>query len=181
MINMKDLLKEDDERLRKVSEEVEIPLSEEDLKTLQEMGIFIMKSQTTELDENGEKYIPAVGLAAPQIGINKRMFVIGLPDDDNDFVILAFVNPTIVSQSKTFITAKEGESCLSVQSMGVEKVTRFEWVRHTSYMVDLQTGETRKKICSKLSGYLGIVFQHEFDHLYGLLYSDRVKLEKENQ
>jgi len=176
---MKDLLKEDNKLLKKQSEEVDIPLSDEDIETLQQMGMFIMKSQTTELDENGEKYNSAVGLAAPQIGINKRMFVIGMPDDDNDFIIMAFVNPIVINESKTFISLNDGESCLSVQSMGKEKVTRFEWIRHTSYMVDLQTKEVSKKINSKLSGYLGIVFQHELDHLNGILYSDRVKFEKE--
>lgn len=172
IINMSTLVKEDNPVLRQLAQPVELPLSEEDLETLKAMAIFLMESQTKEKDDEGNLYVPSIGIAAPQIGISKQMFVIATPDDDNNLTIMAVVNPQIVGTSKTFISLSTGESCLSVQSVKNAKVPRYEKIRWTGYIADLQTGDTNKKVSSPLDGYLGVVFQHEYDHLAGILFTD---------
>jgi peptide deformylase len=179
-ITMSSLLKEDNEILRKVAEPVELPLSKEDLESLKAMAVFLMESQTKEKDENGEDYIKAVGIAAPQIGISKQMFVIATPDDNNNITIMAVVNPRIESTSKDFINLSSGEGCLSVQSMKNEIVARYRKIRWTGYLIDLQTGEIVKKEKSPIDGYLSIVFQHEYDHLAGILFKDIIEKDKES-
>jgi peptide deformylase len=178
IVNMSSLIKEDNEVLRKRAEEVELPLSEGDLDILKAMAIFVMESQTKEKDELGNLYVPSVGLAAPQIGISKRMFVIATADDNNDLVVLAFVNPTIENVKKNFISLNDGEGCLSVQSVKNGKIPRYETIRYNAYIVDLKTGETEKKTMGRLDGYLGIVFQHEYDHLEGILITDIMEKEE---
>jgi peptide deformylase len=179
-ITMSSLLKEDNELLRKVSEPVELPLSDEDMDTLKAMAMFLMESQTKEKDENGDAYVKAVGIAAPQVGINKQMFVIATPDDNNNITIMAVVNPRIENTTSDFINLSSGEGCLSVQSMKNEIVARYRKLRWTGYLVNLQNGELTRKEKSPIEGYLGIVFQHEYDHLAGILFKDLIKKNKES-
>jgi peptide deformylase len=174
---MKDLLLEDNPLLRQESEKVTLPLSEEDLETLQGMAAFIMQSQTKELDDNGDKFRPAVGLSAVQVGIPKRMFVIALPNDSNELIVMAIVNPIIEKESNSFISLSDGEECMSVQSMESGIVARKEWIRWSGKLVDLETGKLEDKKLTKLSGYLGIIFQHEYDHLIGLLFTDVINIQ----
>jgi peptide deformylase len=179
IVNMSSLVKEDNEILRKRAEEVELPLSEGDMDILKAMAIFVMESQTKEKDDLGNSYVPSVGLAAPQIGVSKRMFVIATADDNNELVVLAFVNPQIQNVKKNFISLSDGEGCLSVQSQKNGKVPRYKTIRYNAHMVDLKTGEIEKKTMGRLDGYLSIVFQHEYDHLEGILFTDI--MEKEEQ
>jgi len=172
MINMRDLLLEDNLSLREVAQPVELPLSEEDFNLLQNMAAFVMNSQIKAYDNNNELFHPSIGLAAPQIGISKRMFVIALPDDENELFVMAVVNPTIEKTSNDLICLTDGEGCLSVQSIETAKVIRYNWIRWSGKLVDLETGEIETKVQSKLEGLLGIVFQHEYDHLNGILFTD---------
>ena len=172
IITMRDLIPSNDERLRNLSDEVDMPISQENLELLQGMAAFIMQSQTKEVDENGDKYTSAVGLAAPQLGINKKMFVIAMPDDEGELFVYAVVNPLIEDRSKSMIALTEGESCLSLPDAEPEKVYRHSKIRWSGYLVNLTDGSYEFKKMSKLEGYLGIVFQHEYDHLRGILYTD---------
>ncbi|HBZ51297.1 MAG TPA: peptide deformylase, partial [Erysipelotrichaceae bacterium] len=72
MITMKDIITDQDPRIREISKEVELPLSDEDRNKLMEMMEYLKNSQDEELSE---KYHlrPGVGLAAIQLGIPKRM------------------------------------------------------------------------------------------------------------
>jgi peptide deformylase len=180
IINMSTLVKEDNPILRQTAQKVELPLSEEDLNTLRSMAAFVIESQTKKTDSEGNKYVQAVGLAAPQIGISKKMFVLALPDATGKLFIMAFVNPEITSVSRDqFIKLPARESCLSVQSVSDADVSRYKWIRYTGLLVDLQTGETTNKVMSKMQDYLGILFQHEYDHLLGILITDRDETPKE--
>jgi len=180
IFNMKDLVSEDNPILRKAAEPVTLPLSQDDLETLQGMAAFVMQSQTKEIDDDGTLYTSAVGLAAPQVGISKQMFVISMPDDNNDLFTMAVVNPKIVTTNKEFISLSEGESCLSVKSLASGKVARYKKIRYDGYLVDLSTGEVEKKKMGRLEDYLAIVFQHEYDHLAGILYTDLLDNEEKN-
>jgi peptide deformylase len=173
VFNMRDLVPTDDLRLRKVSKKVALPLSDEDFGILQGMAAFTMESQAKEKDDNGDDYISAIGMAAPQFGINKRMFVIAMTDDNGKIVVYAVVNPEIQTRSKKNIILSDGESCLSVIGGESKKVSRSESVRWKGTLIDLETGDEDTKYMSGMKGYLGIVFQHEYDHLDGILYIDK--------
>jgi peptide deformylase len=111
-----------------------------------------------------------VGLAAPQIGVDLRVFVIGTAN-----LRAAFVNPAIWGEEQ-FIRARFGgarcvdspEGCLSIPGMrGL--VPRFREIEILSQ--DGTLGETRK---IELHGLEAIAAQHELDHLDGVLYIDHM-------
>lgn len=103
-----------------------------------------------------------VGLAAPQVGISKRIVVIDVQDD---FGLLKLINPQIISNSG-IETAVEG--CLSFPGIAGE-VDRAETVTVKA----LDEAGNPMEICA--SGLLARAFQHEIDHLDGILFVDRVK------
>lgn len=115
---------------------------------------------------------PGVGLAAPQIGISQRVIVVRLPDDERSVeefgeqagVWYEVVNPEITRPSREMVDGIEG--CLSVPGYS----GRVE--RHVSVSVK---GQDRhgKEIRIKARDWLARVFQHEIDHLNGVLYIDR--------
>lgn len=172
IFNMKDIVVVPNPLLKEKSMNVEVPLLNEDFETLQGMAAFVLESQAKETDANNDKYTSAIGMAAPQFGINKNMFVIALADDDGDLFVYAIVNPVIEKTSKKLISLIDGEKCLSIPDGENEKVLRAESIRWSGYLVDLKTGEYEYKKMTKMQGYLGLVFQHEYDHLNGVLYTD---------
>jgi peptide deformylase len=108
---------------------------------------------------------PGIGLAAPQINVSKRVFVVDLQDDEPKHGPLVVVNP------KFTVTEGEIESiegCLSVPGM-IGDLTRYERV--------VCTGLDRrgKKIELEGTGLFGRCLQHEMDHLDGILYIDKAK------
>jgi len=109
-----------------------------------------------------------VGLAAPQIGLSERIIVIEIPEDledePNAGVRIAAVNPEIV-KGKGEVTRTEG--CLSVPGFSGD-VTRYEQVLVKAK--DIQGNDVRHKA----TGLLARIFQHEIDHLDGVLFIDKV-------
>ena len=102
-----------------------------------------------------------VGLAAPQIGSNLRLCLI-----DVDGAAYVVINPQITAASKTKVISEEG--CLSFPGKF------FPIARHASVQVRFldQEGVAQK---IKASGLLARAFQHEIDHLDGVLIIDRIK------
>ena len=115
-----------------------------------------------------------VGLAAPQVGVSKRIIVI---DDKvtEDGVAgphpLYMVNPEIVEKSEEMILFNEG--CLSVPGQSAE-VERHLWVR-VKYLD--YNGNEQELLAED---YLAVIVQHETDHLDGVLYIDRISRLKRN-
>jgi peptide deformylase len=109
------------------------------------------------------------GLAAPQIGRLQRVFVAELPEDENDpqsgkpFVV---INPEVVKAASKEIEGEEG--CLSIPTW-YGMVWRPEWVIVKAQDVN------GKAVRFKVEGLLARVFQHEMDHLDGILFVDRVE------
>jgi peptide deformylase len=108
---------------------------------------------------------PGIGLAAPQIAVSKRIFVVDLQDEEDGHGPLVVINP------KFTVTEGEGEAiegCLSVPGY-VGDVMRFEHV--------VCTGLDRhgKKISLDGTELFGRCLQHEMDHLNGVLYIDKAK------
>lgn len=108
-----------------------------------------------------------VGLAAPQVGVGQRLFVAELPEDEEtDQPRLTFIlfNPEIVKGRGEQVGF---EGCLSIPGY-VGEVARYEQV------VVKGLDEKGKTVRHKVEGYLARVFQHEIDHLDGVLYTDRL-------
>ena len=121
-----------------------------------------------------------IGLAAPQIGLNIRMVVIDIPEDEEDepemievngepatlrsIMPLVFINPTLEPYGKQELCT---EGCLSVRGVR-SKVSRLNRVKATLPQLD---GSVLQLDCG---GLLARCLQHECDHLEGFLFTDRV-------
>ena len=164
---MKDILDEKDKRLRIVSKEVEFPLSKEDKKNIDDMIEYLTNSQIEELSE---KYNlrPGMGLSAIQIGVNKRYFVVVDEYEEGKFDNYIIINPKIVSNSMEKIYVEMGEGCLSVNREVDGIVPRYARVTFTGYDVD------GNPIRYRAREELSIAFQHELDHLNGILFVDKI-------
>ncbi|QWB99687.1 peptide deformylase [Mycoplasmatota bacterium] len=174
MLTMKDIIQDGHPTLRKRSNELEWPLSKENLNTLRAMMEYIENSQDEDM-LNKYDLRSSVGLAAPQINQSLKMFCMKTLDEDFKKVHqYAVVNPKIIafSEAKTFLPG--GEGCLSVDEDTTGIVLRSKRIRAKAYFVDLKTGEGEFKEI-KLSGYPGIVFQHEYDHLLGVMFTDKIE------
>lgn len=101
-----------------------------------------------------------VGLAAPQVGISKRFFVVVA--DDN--VKRVFINPQIISTSQNLVDYEEG--CLSLPGFN-ENIRRPEKITCSAL------NEFGKPFTIEADGLLARVIQHENDHLDGIVYIDR--------
>jgi len=109
-----------------------------------------------------------VGIAAPQVGINRRMVLVQRFDKENK-PFEVFINPEIIWRSDLWQKGPEGD--LSFDERGMI-------MRH--YSVQVQYYNLKgKKITEILEGFTAVIFQHERDHLDGILLVDRQK-EQEN-
>lgn len=164
---MKDILDEKDKRLRTVSKEVEFPLSKEDRKNIDDMIEYLTNSQIEELSE---KYNlrPGMGLSAIQIGVNKRYFVVVDEYEEGKFDNYIIINPKIVSNSMEKIYVEMGEGCLSVNREVDGIVPRYARVTLEGYDTE------GRKIRIRGREELAIAFQHEMDHLDGILFYDHI-------
>ena len=104
---------------------------------------------------------PGVGLAAPQVNVSKRLFVMDVHDDEHEPVVV--INPKIEACSEE-VELREG--CLSVPGM-VGEIVRF---KHVAVSGLDRNGE---KIRIEGDGLLAQCIAHEVDHLNGALYIDR--------
>ncbi len=138
-----------DEALRRVSEEIP-------LKNLcsKETTDLIADLKETMIVENG------VGVAAPQIGVFKRVIIVETSDGPQ-----AFLNPRVIRHSIRKVESEEG--CFSVRGVyGI--VPRFKSVVVEAY------NEKGQEVTIHTEHLPAIVFQHEIDHLNGVLFIDKV-------
>jgi peptide deformylase len=107
-----------------------------------------------------------VGLAAPQVGVNKRLMVYNPSGDPKRWLDeTVLVNPKIVEFSEA--KDEEIEGCLSFPNMSGE-VERSTWIKEEAMNLK------GKKIKKKFAGWEARIFQHEYDHLDGIVYIDRL-------
>ncbi|MBO7677113.1 MAG: peptide deformylase [Erysipelotrichaceae bacterium] len=169
LINTETIIKDTDELIRRRSEDVPLPVSEEDRETLMEMLKYVDESTIPEIAEE-KKLQPAVGISAIQIGIPKKMTAIILKDEEGNKVVeYALVNPKMISNSIEKSYLDTGEGCLSVAEKHEGYVYRSARVKVKAY--DLLQ---EKEIVIKADGYLAIVLQHELDHFKGVLFYDHI-------
>lgn len=161
------IVKDNKPSLRQKSKEVELPLSSQDIELLYAMNEYLKLSQDEEyaLKHNIRS---GVGLAAPQVGVNKRMFVVYVQDEDKIYNYI-LVNPKIIETSAKLAALRNGEGCLSVEK-------DYQGLVHRHYKIKIQALNllTNKEETITATGYLSIVLQHEYDHLDGILFYDRI-------
>lgn len=160
---MKAILQKDSTILRKIARDVPV----ENIATAKIQKII------TEMKEALASQDDGVAIAAPQIGYDLRMFVVAgrfFSDADPETAEakqqpdLVFINPVIMKLSKTKKEMEEG--CLSVRYMygKVQRATKATVIAHD---------EQGKKFTRGGSGLMAQVFQHEVDHLNGILFIDK--------
>ena len=101
MLTMKDVIREGHPNLYKVSEPVQLPLSEEDKTLLIELLNYVKHSIDENMAENDD-FRPSVGIAAPQVNVLKRMFVVHVHDAEGTLYSYIMVNPVITEKSQEF-------------------------------------------------------------------------------
>lgn len=112
---------------------------------------------------------PGVGLAAPQIGISKRLIVVEFGDEEDETFpkqLYVVANPEITSQSGGTVSGIEG--CLSVPGVVGE-------VERANVVTVKGQNAHGKKFKIRAQGWLARIFQHEIDHVNGVLYTDRAE------
>ncbi|CCY45344.1 peptide deformylase [Clostridium sp. CAG:1193] len=172
MIKMNDILDEKDKRLRLVSKDATFPLSKKDLKAIDDMITYLTNSQIEDIAEK-EGLRPGMGMAAIQLGINKRYFVVVYEvtkedDIEQKFETYILVNPKMVSHSEEIICAETGEGCLSVNRETDGYVKRYARVTMSGFDIN------GSAITIRAREELAIAFQHELDHLNGILFIDKL-------
>lgn len=168
MLKNKDILDEKDKRLRLISKEVTFPLDEEDKKTIDLMIEYLTNSQ---IDKLAKKYDlrPGMGLSAIQLGIDKRYFVVVHEQEIKEtFKTYVIINPKIISTSEEMIYVDEGEGCLSINRETEGIVPRHARITVEGYDIE------GNKIKVRAREELAIAFEHEIDHLNGILFIDRI-------
>ncbi|MGN0973483.1 MAG: peptide deformylase [Bacilli bacterium] len=167
MLLMKDIIDEKDKRLRQVSKEVTFPMDKKDKENIKEMIEFLTNSQIPELSEKYDLR-PGMGLAAVQIGVLKRYLVIVHEIEEGKFDNYVVVNPKIVSNSMEQIYVDGCEGCLSVNRDVEGIVPRYARVTIEGYDTE------GNKIRIRAREELAVAFQHEIDHLNGIMFTDHI-------
>lgn len=171
MFEKLNIIDDKDKRLRQISKEVTFPLSKEDKDTINKIIKHLTYSQ---IEKYEKKYDlrPGTGLAFVQLGILKRIIVIVDEYEEGKFENYVVINPKIVSNSEEMIAADVGEGCLSVNREIEGHVPRYARVTVEGFDVD------GNKIRIRAREDLAIAFQHEIDHLDGILFYDRINKQK---
>lgn len=125
-----------------------------------ELRMLVKEMRKIMNDSNG------VGLSANQVGLEKRLFVAQLPDEQGKPKLYAVINPEITRVSSEKIPLEEG--CLSTPDT-YGTVSRADKTVLEGYSIE------GKKLKINAWGFLAQVFQHEVDHLDGKLFTDKAK------
>ena len=112
---------------------------------------------------------PGVGLAAPQVGVTKRVIVVDVSDPEGERAPLLMANPEIVEASEEVVLREEG--CLSFPEHYAEVArpdrVRVRFLDHENEIREVEA-----------DGLLSVCVQHEMDHLDGVLFVDRISMVK---
>lgn len=147
--------------LRTPSRELSVKaLKSETFRTLAEK----MRRTVTDPSQDG------VGIAAPQVGVNKRVIWVMRLDKEGEPMEL-YANPVILSRSEAVVDGEEG--CLSIPGL------RGSVSRSVSIEISYTSLETFQTVTETVEGYTARIFQHECDHLDGILFIDRIKSRSE--
>ena len=167
-----EILDDQDKKSNKIlhtkSQDVTFPLDKETKKLIQDAMDYLEMSQ---IEEISEKYNlrAGMGLSFIQLGIPKRIFVIANKDEQTGkFEEHIIINPVIIGESEELIYVGEGEGCLSVNRPVEGIVPRCARV---TVAYDDMNG---KRQTIRVREEMAIAFQHEIDHLNGILFTDKI-------
>jgi peptide deformylase len=144
---------------------VDVPLDE--VNTQQMQNLIDQMYKIAQGEQGNSEKPTMVGLAAPQIGVNKRIILVGVNSSGNGEKpdLQVFVNPVITYVSSNTLAGREG--CYSTSRVcGI--VDRAETVRINAYD---RMGE---RITHTANGFPARIFQHEIDHLDGIRFPDHI-------
>ena len=159
---------EKDRILRVKSKKVSFPL-DDDTKDLINKAINYLKISQDDKIAEENNLRAGMGLAFIQMGIPKRIFVIANKnEDETTFEEHIVINPEIISQSEELIYVGEGEGCLSINRPVEGIVPRH--ARVTVKYFDIDGNEKQIRVREDIA----IAFQHEIDHLNGILFVDYI-------
>ncbi len=138
-------------------------LKSEEFNILQERMLLTVNDTTN----------PGVGIAAPQVGVSRRMIAVqrfDLPDEP--FGI--YINPVITHYSDSLVLG--GEGCLSIPDVeGMVRRSLEITLRYSDPEDYLsETGDSLKVKTETIRGFTAVIFQHEVDHLNGILFTDKM-------
>lgn len=167
MIKTSEILDEKNKLLHKVCKDATFPLSNEDKKLINDCYEYLRLSQDED-KANELDLRPGMGLAFPQLGSLKRIFILSYKDEDGKFTEYTVINPKIISNSKELVYIEEGEGCLSVNREVEGIVPRYARIKVGFYNID------GKYIEERLREEMSVAFQHEYDHLDGILFTDKI-------
>lgn len=165
------IVKDNNKELRKPSKKVENVKDSKYKELLLDMIEYLKLSQDDKWSEEN-KVRPGVGLAAPQIGINEMFLAIYYKDENDKIHQYGFINPKIISESVKKVCLQSGEGCLSVDKEHPGYVYRSNKITFKAYNILTEQEETHT-----FYGLEAIIFQHEYDHLKGVLFYDRINKE----
>ena len=168
MLTKKDIIIDPNPILRKKAADVLLPLSQEDETLAKQMLKYVVDSQDEEI---AEKYnlTPSVGIAAPQLGVSKKILCVYIEDDNGKYSTFLLANPKVIAESEQKIVIESGESCLSIPKDKEGYVPRHFLIKVRAWNI-----LKKKEEVIKLRRFYAIVMQHEIDHLNGVLYYDRI-------
>lgn len=168
MFKQCDILDEKNSKtLRQVSKEVTFPMDEKDVLLMNNMIMYLRLSQDEDYASKND-IRAGMGLSAVQLGVLKRFFVISYKKEDGTFDEFKVVNPKIISNSEELIYVEEGEGCLSINRYVEGIVPRYARVTVEYY------DEYGNKKTVRIREEMAVAFQHEIDHLNGILFPDRI-------
>ncbi len=141
------------------------------IRNILQIGDPVLNKKCFPVEDFGEKIVEllndmkdtlnasgGVGLAAPQVGVLRRVLIISY---ENTY--LECINPVILSSSGK---SRDTEGCLSVRG-------KYGTVERPTLLKVKFCDRYGKSVQMKIQGYLARIFCHEFDHLEGILYTDR--------
>lgn len=138
---------------------VATPLSRREVRSTEFARLVASMIETVNDPQNA-----GVGIAAPQVGVSRRMVVVQRVDKQGT-PFEVYVNPRIVSRSAEL--AIGGEGCLSIPDKRGD-VPRATWIE-----LEYRDPITFERRVERIEGFAAVIFQHELDHLDGVLYIDR--------
>ncbi len=161
-------------KLHSKSVDVTFPLDAETKKLIKDSMDYLEMSQ---IDEINQKYNlrAGMGLSFIQLGIPKRIFVIVYEVEEGKFDRYIVINPKIKSTSEEMVYIEEGEGCLSINRPTCGIVPRHARMRLTAYNEEGEQYELRVR------EELSVCFQHELDHLDGILFTDKIDPKNPNK
>lgn len=166
-----EILDDQDKKANKIlhtkSTDVTFPLDEETKKLIKDSMDYLEMSQ---IEDIRAKYDlrAGMGLSFIQLGIPKRIFVIVYEVEDGVFDRYVVINPKIKSTSEELIYIDEGEGCLSINRPTYGIVPRHARMRLTAF------DENGEQYDLRVREELSVCFQHELDHLDGILFTDKI-------